>query len=140
MGVVDRRNVNVEIYLNNERSGQIVSHFNPGAVKDFLFQAYPGKSGVISGKIELANDDYSLDNTQTFELNIPEQISCKVIATSQDDLLIIKTILESISGPDNLFDIELKVQPEIDKISLENADILILQDPKVFSSAALKKL
>ena len=140
MGVVDRRNVNVEIYLNNERSGQIVSHFNPGAVKDFLFQAYPGKSGVISGKIELANDDYSLDNTQTFELNIPEQISCKVIATSQDDLLIIKTILESISGPDNLFDIELKVQPEIDKISLENADILILQDPKVFSSAALEKI
>ena len=140
MGVVDRRNVNVEIYLNNERSGQIVSHFNPGAVKDFLFQAYPGKSGVISGKIELANDDYSLDNTQTFELNIPEQISCKVIATSQDDLLIIKTILESISGPDNLFDIELKVQPEIDKIFLENADILILQDPKVFSSAALEKI
>ena len=140
MGVVDRRNVNVEIYLNNERSGQIVSHFNPGAVKDFLFQAYPGKSGVISGKVELANDDYSLDNTQTFELNIPEQISCKVIATSQDDLLIIKTILESISGPDNLFDIELKVQPEIDKISLENADILILQDPKVFSSAALEKI
>ncbi len=140
MGVVDRRNVNVEIYLNNERSGQIVSHFNPGAVKDFLFQAYPGKTGVISGKIELANDDYSLDNTQTFELNIPEQISCKVIATSQDDLLIIKTILESISGPDNLFDIELKVQPEIDKISLENADILILQDPKVFSSAALEKI
>ena len=140
MGVVDRRNVNVEIYLNNERSGQIVSHFNPGAVKDFLFQAYPGKSGVISGKIELANDDYSLDNTQTFELNIPEQISCKVIATSQDDLLIIKTILESISGPDNLFDIELKVQPEIDKISLENLDILILQDPKFFTSAALEKI
>ena len=140
MGVIDRRNVPVEIYLNNERSGQIVSHFQPGAVKDFLFQAYPKKSGVISGKIELANDDYSLDNIRTFELNIPEQISCKVIATSQDDLLIIKTILESISGPDNLFDVELKVQPEIDKVFLENTDILILQDPKVFSSVALEKI
>ena len=140
MGMVDRRNVPIEIYLNNERSGQIVSHFTPGAIKDFLFQAYPGRSGVISGKIMLDNDDYSLDNTQTFELNIPEKIFCKVIATSKDDLLIIKTILESISGPDNLFDIELKVQPEIDKIFLENTDVLILQDPKVFSSAALEKI
>ena len=90
MGIVERRDVPVEIYLNDERSGQIVSHFQPSKVKDFLFQVYPGKTGVIRGKIELPKDDYLLDNSMTFELNIPEQISCKVIATSQDDLLIIR--------------------------------------------------
>ena len=140
MGVVERRNVPVEIYLNDERSGQIVSHFQPGKIKDFLFQVYPGKTGVIRGKIELPKDDYLLDNYKTFELNIPEQISCKVIATSQDDLLIIKTLLESISGPDDIFDIELKVKPEIDKIFLDNTDVLILQDPKAFSLESLEKI
>ena len=140
MGVVERRNVPVEIYLNDERSGQIVSHFQPGKIKDFLFQVYPGKTGVIRGKIELPKDDYLLDNYKTFELNIPEQISCKVIATSQDDLLIIKTVLESISGPDDIFDIELKVKPEIDKIFLDNTDVLILQDPKAFSLESLEKI
>ena len=140
MGIVERRNVPVEIYLNDERSGQIVSHFQPSKVKDFLFQVYPGKTGVIRGKIELPKDDYLLDNSMTFELNIPEQISCKVIATSQDDLLIIKTLLESISGPDDLFDIELKVKPEIDKIFLDDTDVLILQDPKVFSLESIEKI
>ena len=140
MGIVERRNVPVEIYLNDERSGQIVSHFQPSKVKDFLFQVYPGKTGVIRGKIELPKDDYLLDNSMTFELNIPEQISCKVIATSQDDLLIIKTLLESISGPDDLFDIELKVKPEIDKIFLDDTDVLILQDPKAFSLESIEKI
>ena len=42
MGVVERRNVPVELYLNDERVGQIVSHFQPGRLKDFLFQVYPG--------------------------------------------------------------------------------------------------
>ena len=140
MGIVERRNVPVEIYLNDERSGQIVSHFQPSKNKDFLFQVYPGKTGVIRGKIELPKDDYLLDNSMTFELNIPEQISCKVIATSQDDLLIIKTLLESISGPDDLFDIELKVKPEIDKIFLDDTDVLILQDPKVFSLESIEKI
>ena len=55
----------------------------------------------------------------TFELNIPEQISCKVIATSQDDLLIIKTLLESISGPDDLFDIEQRTKGADTRDNLE---------------------
>ena len=37
-GVTDKRNIPVELYLNDERVGQIVSQFQPGKFKDFMFQ------------------------------------------------------------------------------------------------------
>ncbi len=140
MGSVERRNVPVELYLNDERVGQIVSHFQPGRLKDFLFQVYPGKSGIVRGKLELPHDHFSLDDRQTFELTIPEQISCKVIASSQSDLFMLRTVLESINGQDRFLDLELKVLPQIERIYLEETDVLILQDPKSFTPSAIESI
>ena len=140
IGSINRSNVPIELYINGDRSGQIVTEFQPEKNKDFLFQIYSGKSGVIKGKLEIPKDEFSLDNFQTFEMNVPEQIFCKVIASSQEQLLIIKTILESISGSEDLIDIELKVKPEIDNIFLDNTDVLILQDPISFSINSIEKI
>ena len=140
IGSLLRSDVPIELYLDGDRAGQIVTKFQPGKNKDFLFQVYPGKSGVIKGRLEIPKDDFILDNFQTFELNIPEKIFCKVIASSQEKLLIIKTILESISGPEDLIDIELKVKPEVDNIFLDNTDVLILQDPNIISITSIEKI
>ena len=140
MGVVERRNVPVELYLNDERVGQIVSRFQPGQSKDFLFQVYPGRSGVVSGKLELPHDHFSMDDRQTFELNIPEQILCKVIANSQADLFMLRTVLESINGENEFLDIEMKVSPAIERIYLEETDVLILQDPRALSPSAIESV
>ncbi len=140
MGPIERRNVPVELYLNKERVGQIVSHFQPQRSKEFLFQVYPGKSGVIRGKLIIPRDDYSLDDIQTFELTIPEQITCKVIANSQDETFLLKTVLESISGKDRFLDVELKVMNRIERIYLDETDILILQDPKYLSPSVIESI
>ena len=120
--------------------GQIVSHFQPQRSKEFLFQVYPGKSGVIRGKLIIPRDDYSLDDIQTFELTIPEQITCKVIANSQDETFLLKTVLESISGKDRFLDVELKVMNTIERIYLDETDILILQDPKYLSPSVIESI
>ena len=140
MGTLEKRNIPIELFLNEERVGQIVSHFQPGKSKDFLFQVYPGQSGVIRGKLEIPRDDYSLDDKQTFELTIPEQISCKVIANSQGESFILETVLESINGKDRFLDIEIKVMTAIDRIYLEETDVLILQDPKQLSVSAVESI
>ena len=88
IGSVLRSDVPIELYLDGDRAGQFVTKFQPGKNKDFLFQVYPGKSGVIKGRLEIPKDDFILDNFQTFELNIPEKIFCKVIASSQEKLLL----------------------------------------------------
>ena len=63
-GNTQRKNVPIELYLNEERIGQIVSSFMMNRTKDFLFQAYPGKSGIIKGRIEISKDDFAFDNTK----------------------------------------------------------------------------
>ena len=140
MGKNEIRNLPVELYLNKERVGQIVSNFKINTIKDFSFQVYPGKGGVVSGKIEIPVDNFSLDNKQTFEINIPDQISCKVIASSDNGLFIIKTILESISGEEEFLDLELKLMSEIERIYLDETDVLILEDPLIIEPSAIESI
>ena len=140
MGKNEISNLPVELYLNKERVGQIVSNFKINTIKDFSFQVYPGKSGVVSGKIEIPVDNFSLDNKQTFEINIPDQISCKVIASSDNGLFIIKTILESISGEEEFLDLELKLMSEIERIYLDETDVLILEDPLIIEPSAIESI
>jgi len=78
-GMTEKRNIPVELYLNDERVGQVVSHFQPSRFKDFMFQVYPGKTGIINGKIVIPDDDFPLDNFRNFELVIPNQIAVKVV-------------------------------------------------------------
>lgn len=140
MGTNEIRNLPVELYLNEERVGQIVSHFKNNTSKDFSFQVYPGKSGIVRGKIEIPDDNFSLDNKQTFELNIPEKISCKVIASSNNGLFVLKTALESISGEDQFLDLELKLKTEIERIYLDETDVLILEDPLIIKPSGIESI
>ncbi len=139
-GNVERSNIPIELYLNEDRIGQIVSSFMPNRTKDFLFQAYPGKSGIIKGRIEISKDDFNYDNTKTFEMYIPERISCKVIASDISKSSLIKTALESISGKDKLLDIELKEMPSIDIVYLDQTDVLFLLDPTNITPKGIQAL
>ncbi len=136
----ERSNIPIELYLNEDRIGQIVSSFMPNRTKDFLFQAYPGKSGIIKGRIEISKDDFTYDNTKTFEIYIPESISCKVIASDISKSSLIKTALESISGKDRFLDIELKEMPSIDMIYLDQTDVLFLLDPANITPKGIQAL
>ena len=138
--IIEARNIPIELYLNEDRIGQIISSFMPNRSKDFMFQAYPGKSGTIKGSIEITEDDFTFDNVKTFEMYIPERISCKVIASDISRSSLIKTALESISGKDRLLDIELREMPSIDMLSLDQTDVLFLLDPAYISAKAVQTL
>ena len=139
-GNIEKRNVPIELYLNDDRIGQIISHFKPNRTKDFLFQAYPGKSGVIKGRVEISKDEFAYDNIKTFELSIPEQISCKIITPNINNSFLIKSALESIRGETSFIDIDLKEMPTIDMLYLDQTDILILLDPSLLSLKAIQSL
>ncbi|MEE8336030.1 MAG: BatA domain-containing protein [Candidatus Neomarinimicrobiota bacterium] len=139
-GLGEKRYVPVELYINEERVGQIVSHFKPGRIKDFLFQVYPGKSGIIQGVLELPTDDFQLDNRRTFELSVPDQISVKLIGKSQDQNFLLRTALESISKDSEFLYINNMVMNEIRQVYLQDTDVLILHDPGVMSAAAVEDI
>ena len=136
-GNVDKRNIPIELYLNDDRVGQVVTAFKPLKAKDFLFQAYPGKSGIIRGKMTIPADDFAYDNEQSFELSIPKQISCMLVGRSVEDVFLIEEALESISGENDYVYLHRKIIPAIDKLFLEETDVLILHRPGKLSKKAL---
>ena len=133
----EKQNVPIELYLNNERVGQVVTAFNPAKGKEFLFQAYPGKSGVIRGKMTIPADDFAYDNEQSFELSIPKQISCMLIGESVEDVFLLEEALKSISGENEYVYLNRKIMPAIDKLFLQHTDVLILHRPDKISMKAL---
>jgi len=139
-GINEVKNVPIELFLNNERVGQVVSQFQPNKYKDFMFQVFPGKTGIINGKIVIPDDDYLLDNYRNFDLVIPNQIAIKIISKSQDELFLLDLALNSITGNTGLLHVDKKLSSNIDRIFLNNFDILLIHDCPKLTSAAIEDI
>ncbi|MFQ6678140.1 MAG: BatA domain-containing protein [Fidelibacterota bacterium] len=139
-GKSEKRNIPIELFLNNKRVGQVVTAFNPGKAKEFIFQAYPGESGIIRGSLTIPEDDFSFDNQQTFEMSIPRQISCMLVGRSVETIFLLEQALQSINGDQGYLNIHRKITPVIDKLFLDDTDVLILHRPKNLSANAVDEI
>lgn len=139
-GSLERKNAPVELYLNEHRLGQVVSTFPPQGTKDFLFQVYPEKSGLIQGRFTLPKDDFSLDDQLTFELSIPNQITCSVLSSSKDESFLLLSALEAIDGGSGFLDIDPYIDPNPKRLFLDNTDILLVHDPGPMSVSAVEDI
>ena len=139
-GVIDKRNIPVELYLNDERVGQIVSQFEPSKFKDFMFQVYPGKTGIINGKIVIPDDDFPMDNFRNFDLVIPNQIAVKVIGQSMEELFLLDLALSAITGETELLLIDRDLSDDVERLFLSDIDILLLHNPTNLSNSAIEDL
>ena len=139
-GVTEKRNIPVELYLNDERVGQIVSQFQPNRFKDFMFQVYPGKTGIINGKIVIPEDDFPLDNFRNFDLVIPSQIAIKVVGQSIEELFLLDLALNGITGETELLLIDRYVSKNVERLFLNDIDILLLHNPANLSNSAIEDL
>ena len=140
-GLTEKRNIPVELYLNDERVGQVVSHFQPSRFKDFMFQVYPGKTGIINGKIVIPDDDFPLDNFRNFELVIPNQIAVKVVGRSVEELFLLDLALSAITGETELLLIDRHVSDDVvEQLFLSDIDILLLHNPANLSNSAIEDL
>ena len=139
-GMTEKRNIPVELYLNDERVGQVVSHFQPSRFKDFMFQVYPGKTGIINGKIVIPDDDFPLDNFRNFELVIPNQIAVKVVGQSVEELFLLDLALSAITGDTELLLLDRQVSDYVERLFLSDIDILLLHNPANLSNSAIEDL
>ena len=139
-GVTDKRNIPVELYLNDERVGQIVSQFQPSKFKDFMFQVYPGKTGIINGKIVIPDDDFPMDNFRNFDLVIPNKIAVKVIGRSMEELFLLDLALSAITGETELLEIYRDLSDDVERLFLNDIDILLLHNPTNLSNSAIEDL
>lgn len=125
----ERKNIPIELYLDEQRLGQVVSSFPPRGSKEFLFQVYPEKSGLIKGMLVLPKDDFKLDNQLTFEISIPNQITCSILSPSKEESFLLLSALQAIDGGSGFLDIDLYIDPHPERLFLDNTDILLIHDP-----------
>jgi uncharacterized membrane protein len=105
-----------------------------------LFQVYPGKTGIINGKIVIPDDDFSMDNFRNFVLVIPNQIAVKVIGQSMEELFLLDLALSAITGETELLVIDRYLSNDVERLFLSDIDILLLHNPANLRNSAIEDL
>lgn len=93
-----RRNVPVQIVLNDVRSGQSVVNLRPGEQKTVAFQVAPSSAGPQRGYAESARDDRLEDNRYYFHAHIPRQVRTLLIEPAELDPSFPELALRSLAG------------------------------------------
>ena len=126
-GQTDKRNIPIELFLESNRLGQVVASFDFNQKKEFVYQVYPGMSGVINGHLKIPDDNFLLDNQLSFDFSVPEQISCIIISNSTEETFLLETALSAINNQTGFLQIETKINPN--DLQLDYTDVLIVYNP-----------
>ena len=133
-------NVPIEITLDEKRMGQIAASFEKKEVKDFLFRILPPRSGILNGNVSIGSDIFKIDNNQTFEISIPEQINCKIISNSRKNSKTYERILNSINGNSSFIEFDVFTVNRFSRIDLNDTDVLLVADATNFTPRAIESL
>ena len=139
-GTLQKPNVPLELLFNNQRVGQVVSEFDPGKEKEFLFQAYPSEVGIVQGRVVLPKDDYELDNAWYVSIPIMEQIRCGIIGATAEDITIVEMILRAIDPENHFLTIESRIQPRLNRLFLDDIDVAVIHNPQGLTEDGVKDL
>ncbi len=140
VGTLKKPNVPLELLFNNQRVGQVVSEFDPGKEKAFLFQAYPAEVGIVQGKVILPKDDYELDNSWYVSMPIMAQIRCGIIGATAEDITILEMILRAIDPENQFLIIESRIQPSLNRLFLDDIDVAVIHNPQGLTEDGVKDL
>ena len=139
-GNIEKKNIPLELVFDNQRVGQVISDIDVKKNKGFLFQAYPTKNGIIHAKFHINEDDYILDNQWNIAIPILEEIRCAIIGNTLEDIEILKILLNSIDPNLNFIKQESRIQPNLNRLFLDQIDVVILNNINEISAEGVKDL
>ena len=139
-GELPKPNVPLELLFNEHRVGQVVSEIESGKEKEFQFQAYPTNMGIVQCRFSLPKDNYDLDNNWFLSMSIMEQIRCGIIAANSDDVAMLEMVLRAIDPQRQFLSIESRIQPELNRLFLDDVDVALIHNPKNITEEGVKDL
>ena len=139
-GELEKLNIPLELLFNDHRVGQVVSDIEVGKEKEFLFQAYPTNMGIMQGRVTLPKDDYELDNTWYVSMPIMERIRCGIIGSNNEDGAMIEMVLRSIDPQNQFLSIQSRIQPELNRLFLDDIDVAIIHNPSNITEEGVSDL
>ncbi|MFQ6675720.1 MAG: BatA and WFA domain-containing protein [Fidelibacterota bacterium] len=139
-GSEPQENVPIQLYFEDDRVGQMVADFDPYEGKDFVFQAFPNRAGLVHGFLKIPEDNYGLDDQRYFPLSVPVGIRCKVVGPSRDDLAFVDIALRSINDEREFLKVETVPTYDVTTLSLDGVDVVVLVDPPDFKPALVDEI
>ena len=139
-GELPKPNVPLELLFNEHRVGQVVSEIESGKEKEFQFQAYPANMGIVKCRVSLPKDNYDLDNNWFLSMSIMEQIRCGIIGANSDDVAMLEMVLRAIDPQRQFLSIESRIQPELNRLFLDDVDVALIHNPKNITEEGVKDL
>ena len=139
-GELPKPNVPLELLFNEHRVGQVVSEIESGKEKEFQFQAYPANMGIVQCRVSLPKDNYDLDNNWFLSMSIMEQIRCGIIGANSDDVAMLEMVLRAIDPQNQFLSIESRIQPELNRLFLDDVDVALIHNSKNITEEGVKDL
>tara|TARA_B100000073_G_scaffold8021_2_gene6844 strand:+ start:647 stop:2707 length:2061 start_codon:yes stop_codon:yes gene_type:complete len=139
-GINKSSNSAIELLFNKQRVGQVITEFEPGVQKGFLFQAYPTEVGIIQSEIVLPIDDYELDNIWYDTMPIMRKINCQIIVSDTNDIDLLQMVFNAIDPEKNFLITETVVTQDLKRMFFGNIDVAIVHNPIKISHDAIKDL
>jgi len=139
-GELPKPNVPLELLFNEHRVGQVVSEIESGKEKEFQFQAYPANMGIVQCRVSLPKDNYDLDNNWFLSMSIMEQIHCGIIGANSDDVAMLEMVLRAIDPQRQFLSIESRIQPELNRLFLDDVDVALIHNPKNITEEGVNDL
>jgi len=133
-------NAPINLFFQENRVGQVISEFDKSSNKEFIFQAYPDKKGVLTGSVNLPEDDYLIDNIWYMTVPILDKINCLMIGSTDEEISMFKLIVDAIDPEKQLINFESKKLPVVNRLFVDEVDILIMHNPEAFTEAAFDEL
>ncbi len=135
-----KKNIPIELLFDQDRVGQVLAEFYANSNKEFVFQAYPAKKGIIDGSIILPDDDYIEDNKWFFSMPVMEEIKCGIIGSNDEELTILEMLFRSIDPNNQFLSIETRLQPDINRLFIDEFDVIIIHNPQEISEESINAL
>ena len=135
-----KKNIPINLLFEDDRVGQVISNFEEKSNKEFFFQAYPSKKGMLKGSVRLPEDDYANDNIWHMSTPILNKINCLVVCNNDEEKEVFNLIINAIDPEKQLVNFELRKQPIVNRLFVEDVDILVIHNPEAFTESAFNEL
>ncbi len=135
-----KKDVPVQLFFDESRTGQVVSDFDPDDDKNFLFQAFAGEPGIIQGTVEIPDDDFPHDDTHHFQFRMTEEIRCLLLRTDDADRSLLTMALRALNESTQVVEVEEQVFGTVGATLLGGRDVALLLNPAVLTLRESKAL
>jgi hypothetical protein len=96
--------------------------------------------GIVQGRVSLPKDNYDLDNNWFLSMSIMKQIRCGIIGANSDDVAMLEMVLRAIDPQRQFLYIESRIQPELNRLFLDDVDVALIHNPKNITEEGVKDL